>query len=42
MKRLCLALALATLAPLAGGAVAQTYPNKPIRFVTALALGAAP
>ena len=33
MKRLCLAIALATFALHAGGAAAQTYPNKPIRIV---------
>jgi tripartite-type tricarboxylate transporter receptor subunit TctC len=41
MKRLCLALALATLAPLAGGAVAQTYPNKPIRVIVPFVAGGA-
>ena len=41
MKRLCLALALATLSPLAGGAVAQTYPNKPIRVIVPFVAGGA-
>ena len=41
MKRLCLALALATLAPLAGGAGAQTYPNKPIRVIVPFVAGGA-
>jgi tripartite-type tricarboxylate transporter receptor subunit TctC len=41
MKRLCLALALATLALHAGGAVAQTYPNKPIRIVVPFVAGGA-
>src|SRR5215510_6444066 len=41
MKRLCLALALATFALPAGGAVAQTYPNKPIRIVVPFVAGGA-
>ncbi len=43
MKRLCLAvaLALATFALHAGGAVAQTYPNKPIRIVVPFVAGGA-
>src|SRR5258706_11958323 len=41
MKRLCLALALATLAPLASGAGAQTYPNKPIRVIVPFVAGGA-
>src|SRR5436853_1256825 len=41
MKRLCLALALAALAPVAGGAVAQTYPNKPIRIIVPFVAGGA-
>src|SRR5262245_7670863 len=36
MKRLCLAVALATFALPAGGAVAQAYPNKPMRIVASL------
>jgi len=41
MKRLCLAVALATFALDAGGAVAQTYPNKPIRIVVPFVAGGA-
>src|SRR5262249_60372407 len=41
MKRLCLAIALATFALDAGGAVAQTYPNKPIRIVVPFVAGGA-
>src|SRR5499425_2187777 len=41
MKRLCLAVALATFALHAGGAVAQTYPNKPIRIVVPFVAGGA-
>src|SRR5215472_17798801 len=43
MKQLCLAvaLALATFALHAGGAVAQTYPNKPIRIVVPFVAGGA-
>jgi tripartite-type tricarboxylate transporter receptor subunit TctC len=43
MKRLCLAVAfaLAAFALHAGGAVAQTYPNKPIRIVVPFVAGGA-
>ena len=41
MKRLCLAFALATFALHAGGAVAQIYPNKPIRIVVPFIAGGA-
>ena len=41
MKRLCLAIALATFALDAGGAVAQTYPNKTIRIVVPFVAGGA-
>jgi tripartite-type tricarboxylate transporter receptor subunit TctC len=41
MKRLCLALTVAMLALHAGGAVAQTYPNKPIRIVVPFVAGGA-
>ena len=41
MRRLCFALAfaLAALAPPAGGALAQTYPTKPIRIVVPFTAG---
>src|SRR5262249_40943651 len=43
MKRLCLAvaIALAAFAPQAGGALAQTYPSKPIRIVVPFVAGGA-
>src|SRR5947209_5207798 len=41
MKRLCLAIALAMFALDAGGADAQTYPNKPIRIVVPFVAGGA-
>jgi tripartite-type tricarboxylate transporter receptor subunit TctC len=41
MRRLCFALALAAFALHAGGAVAQTYPTKPIRIIVPFVAGGA-